>query len=245
MVCQALVWSRVATGQREAALEPYVRLCELVRSNPSWAAELPGERGMAIDPQTALSGELTPVWFDTQAAVAALPGAERAIRDMTQPRPAGVYVYYATLALAAQQPEEADRVLAAVGSQERLAPWRDIILAQREVLAGRPGAALATLDEQRDEIAEACRPAALYWLGRGRLLSEDTATMSDGLLDLLTLPAAFGSRDRELAAAALYEAAAGLDKLKDAGGAASVRQELARQYGGTYHANLLSKLAAP
>jgi hypothetical protein len=154
-------------------------------------------------------------------------------------------VYYATLALAAGQPAEAGRVLEALPTDDRLlAQWRDIIQAQREVLAGRPGTALAVLQSQRSELAEACRPAALYWLGRGQLLSTDASAVSDGLLDLLTLPAEYASRDRELAAAGLYEAAAGLDKLKDARGAAALRQELARQYGGTYHANLLANPAA-
>ena len=245
MVCQAVVWSRLAAGRREAAVEPYVRLCELVRSNPGWMADLPGERRMTIDPATALSNELTPIWFDAQAAAAALGGVEQAIRGMTQPRPAGIYVYYATLALTAGQPEEADRVLGALVSDDRLAQWRSVVLAQREVLAGRPDAALATLLEQRGELTEACRPAALYWLGRGQLLSTDPMTVSGGLLDLLTLPAEYASRDRELAAAGLYEAAAALDKLKDARGAAALRQELARQYGGTYHANLLAQRAAP
>lgn len=245
MVCQALVWSRLASGKREGAVEPYVRLCELVRSHPGWAADLPGERRMTIDPATALSADLTPVWFDSRAAAAALPGVEQAIRGMTQPRPAGIYVYYATLALTAGQPEEADRVVPALVSDDRLAPWRGVVLAQREVLAGTLGAALTALEGQRGELAVNCRPAALFWLGRGQLLSTDAATVSDGLLDLLILPAEYASRDRDLAAAGLYEAAAALDKLKDARGAAALRQELARQYGGTYHANLLSKPATP
>jgi hypothetical protein len=246
MVCQALVWSRLATGKREAAVEPYVRLCELLRGNPNWAADLPGERPVTVDAATALSSGLTPVWFDKQAAAAALPGVEQAIRGMTQPRPAGVYVYYATLALAAGAAEEADRVLDALrGDDPLLRQWRSIIQAQREVLAGGAGPALAALGEQRGELANACRPAALYWLGRGQLLATDAAVTSDGLLDLLTIAAEYGTRDRELAAAGLYEAAAALDKLKDARGAAALRQELARQYGGTYHANELRKLATP
>ena len=114
MVCQALMWSRLAAGRREAAVEPYLHCCELLRSGSIRPADLPGERRLAIDPGTALSSELTPVWFDAAAAKAALPEVQQAIRGMTQPRPEGVYVYYATLALAAGEPAEADRVLASL-----------------------------------------------------------------------------------------------------------------------------------
>jgi hypothetical protein len=242
MVCQALMWARLSSGKREAAVEPYLRACELLRSGAIRAADLPGERRLAIDPATGLSSELTPVWFDAAAAKAALPGVQQAIRGMTQPRPEGVYVYYATLALAAGEPAEAERVLASLRTSEPvLAQWRDVILAQREVQAGAPGAAVATLQSQRGELVDACRPAALYWLGQAQLQSAEAGTVSDGLLDLLTLPAEYATRDRELAAAGLYQAAAALDKLKDASGAAALRQELARQYGGTHHANLLMK----
>jgi hypothetical protein len=44
----------------------------------------------------------------------------------------------------------------------------------------------------------------------------------------------YGSEQLELAAAGLYHAAQGLDKLKDAASAAAVRRELASRYGGTH-----------
>ena len=103
---------------------------------------------------------------------------------------------------------------------------------------------MAALAAQRGELTDACRPAALYWLGLAQASSTDASAVRDGLFDLLTLPAEYSTRDRELAAAGLYQAAAALDKLKDARGAAALRQELARQYGGTYHANLLNKSEA-
>ena len=241
MVCQALVWSRLAAGRREAAIEPLLRCCELLRSGSIRAADLPGDRRPAIDAAVGQSSELTPIWFDADAARAALPDVQQAIRGMTQPRPPGVYVYYATLALAAGQPEEADRVLASLTSEDQqIAQWRVIVLAQREIQTGRPGAAVAALEGERASLSEACRPAGLYWLGMSKLNAADAAIVRDGLLDLLTLPAEYAARDRELAAAGLYQAALALDKLKDGRGAAALRQEMARQYGGTHHANLHS-----
>ncbi len=240
MVAQALAWSRLASGRREAAVEPLLRTCELLRGGSVQAASLPGERRPLVDPATSLTPELTPVWFDAAAAKEALPAVQQAIRTMTQPRPAGVYVYYATLALAAGQPAEADRVLDSLrGDDPQLSRWRAIILAQREVQAGTPGTAVAALQALRPDLTSDCRPAALYWLGLAQIASSDEATIRDGLLDLLSLPAE-EPRDRELAAAGLYQAAIALDKLKDGRGAAALRQELARQYGGTFHAKQLA-----
>jgi hypothetical protein len=242
MVCQAQMWSRLAAGRREAAVEPHLRSYELLRSGAIRAADLPGDRRPAYEPATALSSELTPVWFDADAARAALSDVQRAIRDMTQPRPQGVYVYYATLAFAAGQPDEAQRVLSSLsGSDVHIAEWREIVLAQRELQSGPPGEAVAALEARRSALSEQCRPAGLYWLGLGRLQAAEERAVRDGLLDLLTLPAEYGARDRELAAAGLYQAAAALDKLKDGRGAAALRQELARQYAGTWYANLLAE----
>jgi hypothetical protein len=64
--------------------------------------------------------------------------------------------------------------------------------------------------------------------------STDEAKIRDGILTLLTLPAAYRRDQPELAAAGLYHAAAGLDKLKDDRGAAAVRYELTSQLGATY-----------
>jgi hypothetical protein len=78
-------------------------------------------------------------------------------------------------------------------------------------------------------------PAALYWLGLAGIQSADEGAIRDGLLALLTLPAAYRSQHPELAAAGLYHAATALDKLKDDQGAAAVRSELTGQFGATYY----------
>jgi hypothetical protein len=240
MVAQALAWSRLAGGRREAAVEPLLQTCELLRGGSVQVANLPGDRRPLLDPVTSLTSELTPVWFDAAAAKETLPSVQQAIRTMTQPRPAGVYIYYATLALVAGEPAEADRVLDSLrGDDPLLSQWRAIILAQREVQAGTPGTAVAALQAIRSELTSHSRPAALYWLGMAQVASSDEETIKDGLLDLLSLPAE-EPRDRELAAAGLYQAALTLDKLKDDRGAAALRQELARQYGGSWHAKQMA-----
>ena len=146
MVCQATMWSRLAAGQRETAAEPYLRCFELVRAGAARSGGLPGNRRLLLDGKTAISPELLPIWFDAEAAQAALPGVQNAIRSITQPRPEGAYVYYASLALAAGDTAEFTRVLPSIrGEDPAAAPWRDILLAQQEVLAGSPGSQIEAL----------------------------------------------------------------------------------------------------
>jgi hypothetical protein len=235
LVCQATMWSRLAVAKREASVEPYLRCFELLRSKSATSVALPGTRRLLTDPATAISPELLPVWFDGDASIAAFAEVQQTIRDMVQPRPAGAYIYYATLAIAAGQASEAERVLPLIaGDDEVLAPWRDTVLAQQELAGASPGPAIESLRLRRDNLPEPCRRVALYLVGQAALLSDEPETIRDGLLALLTLPAVYGTQQPELAAAGLYHAASGLDKLKDAAGVAAVRHELAGRYSGTF-----------
>jgi hypothetical protein len=235
LVCQATMWSRLARGKREAAVEPYLRCSELLRSGMASAKSLVGSRQLQTDATTAMSPELVPIWFDAVAAKAALPSVQQAIRSTAQPRPAGAYVYYATLAIAAGAVGEAERVLPLLtGEQGDIPTWRDIVLAEAELAADMAGPAVERLKAERDALPEACRPAALFVLGEADAQSTDEETCRDGLLELLTLPAVYGVQQPELAAAGLYRAVQALDKLKDGTGAAAVRRELASRYAGTH-----------
>jgi hypothetical protein len=235
LVCQATLWSRLAASRCEAAVEPYLRCFELLRSKAATSAALPGTRRLVTDPTTAISSELLPIWFDRDAASAALAEVQHAIRDMSQPRPAGAYVYYATLAIAAGQTNEAERVLPLISSDDQVpAPWRDIVLAQQELATDSAGPAMESLQLRRDILPEPSRPVALFLVGKAALLSKDPDILRDGLLALLTLPAVYSSQQPELVAAGLYHAAGGLDKLNDTAGASAVRHELAGRYSGTF-----------
>lgn len=235
LVCQATMWSRLAAGKREAAVEPFVRSCELLHSKVASGDPLPGSRRLIIDAATAMSPELPPVWFDPAAAKAALPGVEQAIRAMTQPRPAGPYIYYASLAIAAGEMNEVERIMPALAGEEAtIKDWRDIVEAERELASDSPGAAIERLKMRSEILSEPCRPVALYVVGRAGAQSADDAAVRDGVLSLLMLPAVYGADQAELAAAGLYHAAAALDKLKDVTGAAALRRELAGHYPNTH-----------
>ncbi|MFV1965610.1 MAG: hypothetical protein ACC628_09330, partial [Pirellulaceae bacterium] len=87
MVHQALMWAHLAKGKREQALDPYLRCYEYLRYREDGARALPGERRLKFAPQTGLSPELPPIWFDGEAAREAMPTVYDTIRSMQRPLP--------------------------------------------------------------------------------------------------------------------------------------------------------------
>ncbi len=242
MVWQATMWSRLAAGRREAALEPYLYCYEYSRRLGGRPVALPGNRRLKFDPATGMTPELLPVWFDRDAVKAAMPGVLKAAQQMRHPMPKGVRVYYATLAFAAGDPVRATEVLAAVDDRQGpLAELRDIAKAQGEVLAGRPGQSVRRLVLTLDQLAPANKPLALYWLGIARLQSGQERVRQEGILQLLHLPALYGKSHPALAAAGLYRAMLALEKQDNPAGSRALRGELLARYGQTYHADKARK----
>ncbi len=237
MVMQATMWSRIAMGRRESAVEPYCRCYQYLRGQPAANDALPGERRLKYDPETGLCASLAPVWFDVAAAKAALPSVYKSISAMSRPRPQGAYVYFATMALAADDVSKANRGLAAITSDSGpVHELRDIIAVQRELLSGKPGAAVAALDARLADISAANQPLALYWLGRVKLASTDVGTKQSGLVQLLRIPALYGNQAPEISAAALSYGVDVLKQLDDVRGSVALRNELLVRYGQTYFA---------
>jgi hypothetical protein len=237
MVFQALMWARLAAGQREAALAPFLRVlaCQQEATAAGKALELPGERRMTVDPQTGFTSDLSPVWFDAEAARQALPSVATAIGELNTPPPAA-RMYYATLAITAGTPEKAEQALA--GLQEFPA-LRAIVEVQREIPQGVSEATLKVLMEQLPQIGRELRPVALYWLGRARIAQPAATDRQDGLLNLLELPALYGQQEPELAAAGLYEVCRTLAAMGDTKESIAVRRELLDRYATTWHARKL------
>jgi hypothetical protein len=48
VVCQAVMWARLANGRREAAVEPYLRCVTCLRSLPKQQVDLTGNRGLRM-----------------------------------------------------------------------------------------------------------------------------------------------------------------------------------------------------
>lgn len=243
MVFQSLMWARLASGQREQAVEPYLRAYEYLRATRTTKPDLPGSRRLDFDPATALTPTLQPVWFDADSAKASLEGVRKAARAMKAPHPDGVFLYYSTLALTAGESESALTTLDRVQGRQRAAKeLKQIVLAQQEVLAGKLGSDVSRLESTVDTMLPQNQAVACYWLGLARTGREEKEARLRGVLRLLRIPALFGKQSPELAAAGLYHAMTTLSELKDIKGSLAVRRELQVRYAHTTHA---AKLNAP
>lgn len=239
LVAQSLMWGALANGQREAALAPYLRAVELLRTNVADAKRLPGERRLAFDAQTGLSPELLPLFFDQAAAREAMPQVRDAITAMSVPRPEGTRLYFGALALVAGDQETAGKMLDGWTPEARsLAELRRIALAQREVLAGTPGAAVAALKAEGAKLLPEYRALAEYWVALATD-PQDSVSRQDAALDLLGMVVRYGTSQPAIAAAALDRARQLLADAGDAAGAAALARELAQRYPTTWHAQRL------
>lgn len=239
MVLQSLMWGRLAAGDREQALTPYLQCYALLRFRSKTKIDLPGERGLQFAPRSGLSKELIPVWFDPESAKAVLPTVYKTVRDM-KVRPAGVYLYLGTLASAAGNDKMAASVLGALRSNVReVSELKQILQAQREVLAGKPGPFVDSLTRGFGDFTTDNKPLAMYWVGRSWLLAAESDRKQEGLLQLLRIPALYGETQPDLAAGALFEVMQTLEGMKDVRGSVTVRRELLAEYSNTYHARRL------
>ena len=245
LVCQAVMWGRLARGKREAAVEPYLRCLELLRRGAAKESLLPGSRRLAVAPDLPYCLDLAPLWFDAGEARKSLPGVQEAIKRMAMPRPDEAYLYYVSLALAAGDVAGAQRILPAIQAKELLAAeLRDVVLAQQEAEQKMPGANLVGLQSRLAKLHPANRVLAHYWLGQWRS-SGDEAAQRDAALDFLTVAAMAEDRDPELAAAGLYHALLILDKLKDTAASSAVRRELLARYRETVQGKRAAELERP
>jgi hypothetical protein len=245
LVCQATMWGRLARGKREAAVEPYLRCLELLRSGTAKESLLPGTRRLAAGADTPYCLDLAPLWLDAAEARQALPGVQEAIRKMAAPRPDEAYLYYISLALAAGDIPAAQKVFPAVQGKEPLAAeLRDVLLAQQEVHTKMPGTNLTGLEARLPKLHPANRLLAHFCLGMWRSAG-DEAAQRNAALDFLTVAALAEDRDGELAAAGLYHALQILDKLKDTAAAEAVRRELLGRYRETAQGKRAAELERP
>ncbi len=250
LVFQSLVWGRIANGQREQAVEPWLLAFETLRSRGAKLSDLPGTRRPNLDATSALLAELEPVWFDAAAATKAFPAAEKALAKLSDPLPVGARLYVASLALAAKEIKLAEPYLEGDTGDDALGTsLQQILLAERELLqnnsraaAERMGKLLATRSTETSSkpAAFTLEPLAWFTLGRAQLASKQAGTHQQGLLSLSKIPALWGEQAPELAAAALATLADSYEGDKIL--AARLREELNRQFYASWHARKLRGL---
>jgi hypothetical protein len=240
MVCQAVMWGRIAAHRREEAVEPYWRCFELLRVAKGKPVVLPGERRLQVDLDTGVTPELLPVWFDVDASKKVLDDVYQVMTQLSKPLPEAARIYFGTLALTAGDDERAASVLRGfTPTHPVIQQLRDAALAQREVQLGQAGGAVTNLENNLSTYSALSKPVALYWIGRAQVASGDERIRQEGMLQLLRIAAVFGDKFPELAAAGLYHTMRALGDGNASAPSAAVRKELLDRYGHTFHAALV------
>lgn len=244
LVQRSLMRGYIASGRREAAVAPYLRCLAHVWNQSSGRPELPVEQRIRIDPDTGMTPELLPFWLDVEAAKDVMAEVRQVAARMPEPRPDGLRIYFASLAVAAGDGVTAERAIAGIGASdstkdalERSSGWRDTLRLSLDINSPDVGPTVDQLEAKLDQLAPLCRPLANYWIGMARLRSDQTETQFQGVLRLLHIPALHEADQPELAGAALAAASDALEKLGDKAGAAALRRELATRYARTRAAN--------
>lgn len=242
VVTQAAMWSRIANGQRELAVEPYLRAYSYLRDHQEDYGRLPGPRRLSFSPQTGLSLSLTPIWFDAQQAGNVLDGVYAAFKEMQHPRPVGAYCYVASLAITAENFEVADAIIDAMeGDNRPTTELRTILQLQRDSAEGVQGTAYRNAKNGIDGFLPQHRALALYWMGITDIKREDRRTAQQGVLNLLRIVANFGQFDRELSAAALYHCSKTLGSWGDVQGSRALAAELMSAFPQTHFGLVLER----
>jgi hypothetical protein len=240
-VCLATHIARDARHQRESALEPLLAWLAM-RAIPGHTREprfvVAGNRGLTVSP-LGLAEEFPPIFFDAPAAKEALASCKARLAGWPGGKPtAGARIYVASLADRAGDPATATGIakpLASLGA----ADWQVVLAAQREVLGGSPGESMAALEKKLDSLPEPARMAGIYF--RGLACRKAAPTGRATVISFLTLPARYGTTCPEMAAAGLYQAAAGLEATGDARAALAVRRELLTRHRATYFGSRLAQ----
>jgi len=248
-ICEGLLRCRLWRGAHARALEAWLAWVRL-------AGEAGGPRALApgashdtrrriwemallpvIDDQTGLVVSLPPIWM-VGPSVRALVASDAELIDPGATGPgaarahalAALYLHAARHEIGVRRPTP--EIAPATASDPGFALVRDIVLAragdERERDSAR--ASLRTrLDHDLPAWQEAwCRVG----LGRSLVGESDEAMVMEGVVELMHLPARFGSDQPFMTAVALAEGAAALERLGVADEAATLRQLLTRQYAG-------------
>ncbi|PQO37086.1 hypothetical protein C5Y96_07975 [Blastopirellula marina] len=239
MVCQAAMWGRLAEGEREAALEPYFCCLRIMKKSArtSEVTQLPGSRTLDYDKQTGLTSDMLPIFFDHEKAAAALTKAGTAATSIGSAAPDGVLVYMAALSIAAEDFAQAETWQSRIRSgNPTLKQWPALLNAQLRIQSGDLIGARADLEPLIYSFETWNQPVAWYLLGTSGSRSSEFLRIENGVLDLLHIPALYGSEYPELAAAALSETYSALNRIQQPTQAKEIRRQLLLFYGGTTHA---------
>ena len=235
MVAQAVMWGRLASGQRALAVEPYLRCNQMLGAAGNQSMEIPGKRRLQFDAQTGLCKEFLPLWFDRGTAAEALKQVTAFLEQTPDACPAAG-LYQTGLKLTLSDPQATSQMANFSGNHRIADQLAAIYRLQQEVLAGQGGVAVIAIETSLRQLDASLRPLAFYWLGRAYLLKKTPDEQRQGLLFLLKIPALYQKTFPHVAAAGLAHAAHTLHDSGNQRASIALRRELVSRYPGSWHA---------
>ncbi len=233
----ALCRGELANGNREMAAVALLRALSIENQlsafpETSELASLPFE----IEPLSALYPDLIPVWFDAEAAKEAW-AIVQSHRLRGEDAGLTATIYATSLAIAAGDEQAAAAMLKR--NELEASIWLNILRSQQSIRQSEFAAARSSLPSTFDKVPSPMVCVILYYRGLAGLRMSEPAQQQEALLDLLKIPAVYGSEYPEIAAASIY-LAIHAELLQDTPASiASLRHELIHKFPKTFHARLL------
>ena len=240
LVNLALMRGKLAMGQREAAIVPFLHSALIQRQmDESQILEWCSVALPMRDCQRLFSSEFLPVWFDENWADEQCLVLDREIQAKQIPRAGGVLIYHASLSLAAGRVDRVRKVLDELKRTSQFSDWSQVINGQLELRIGDPHRGHSILANQLDQLSLQPRLTAYYLQGSSYLSHPDTIRPVNASLALLTVAATGAERYPETAAAALYNASKIARSQGNLREAEILQGELLKTYSSTYHGRLV------
>lgn len=242
----ASFWGLVANGRREEATIPLLKCYLLNQSNDGIEADIPEGRPIQFDMATGFSADLLPIWHDSKAAKEILPELNKMLSELDS-IPESTFIMYSTLAFAARQNEEADRILQQLTATQDISKnMTSAVKLQRAYLSG---------DETGLQVVHSLEPTirsmdissqivATYWSGLVLLNSTSDLDQQKAMVNLITVAGKHGQKYPQLAASSLYAIynlladqrdrfVVGLSKAERQASRAAIRHEIVSRYSST------------
>ena len=243
LVLIAAMQDRLARGEEEAAILPYLRVSKLLQDDLE-LQQIVGRYIQNIDFNDIVSLELLPIWFDRQQAELAFAELSGAFVPSSARNNARAIIYLASLAAAVERFSYSRELLDLLDqSDAETNAWRLIIEAQVDLAEHNKKTASEKLKLASRSDSDGIQIVSRFL--NNSEIGETPAETAQSIMELLKIPALQGRRYPRLAAASLYQAAILAESLNWKREADSLRHELRVHYSRTFHAKLTNAALTP
>ncbi len=214
---------RIRESELELALVSLFRLLE-VTGNPTDISPWVKQAQVKVDLESGFCDQLSPIFFDAEKSRNAMKllGLKQS-PDSSEWLPAQ-FVYATAICSAATETALAQKFAAKVDDSKLNSDWERISAIQ---LSLATNAEIDDLPRKiNDQNSTMAKSMFQYLIGKSRLRADNLTEQKRGAIELLTVPAVFGTNQPEVSAAALHEVIGWFEKGKHPQEVESLKAEL-------------------